>query len=271
MADVLAGYLIVAAGALAIRPLMGLVVATGCIYSLGCVLNDLVDREVDRVERPWRPIPSQAVTIAEGVFITFILAALALLGAAVAGLFALITACVLIFFVVFYDMFSKQHPFWGPLGMALCRAFNLLLGMSPHVDRLGAYAVLPLLTLGYVFSLTVLSRLEVGQRERRYGVRVGIGWGVFLIGAMALVAMEFLQPLSLIYFLGLVGVAVPSVVVALKSLRASEVQDAVKKLVLGIVAVDAFYVSGVHGFLYGLPIMVCLFPSVYLARRFYVT
>ncbi len=271
MADVLAGYLIVALHVFSVKPLLGVLAATACIYSLGCVLNDLMDRETDRMERPSRPIPSQAVTIAEAVVITFILAALGFLSAWAAGFHALVTACLLIVLVVVYDVFSKQDAFWGPLGMAGCRALNLVLGMSPHPAGIGIYGVLPLLTLGYVFGLTVLSRLETGRKEKGYAALLAIGWGLFGTGVIVLLGTKLVKPIALVYLAVLLGVAGPFVVTALKSLRPQAVQRAVKWLVLGIAAVDAFYVSGVHGFSYGLPVMACLLPSVYLARKFYVT
>lgn len=271
MADVLAGYLIMAAGVFSFKPLLGVLGATACIYSLGCVLNDLMDRETDRVERPSRPIPSQAVTITEAVLITYALAALGFLSAWAAGSRAFIVACLLIALVVFYDVFSKQDPLWGPLGMAACRALNLMLGMSPHGARIGAYVLLPLLTFGYVFSLTVLSRLEMGQRETGYRTSMAIGWALFGIGVLIVLGTKLLRAGGLVYLCALLGMAGPPVVTALRNPHPQAVQKAVKWLVLGIPALDAFYVAGVRGFLYGLPVMACLIPSLYLARRFDVT
>lgn len=271
MADVLAGYLIAALHVFSVKPLFAVLAATACIYSLGCVLNDLMDRETDRVERPSRPIPSQAVTITEAVVITFILVALGFLSAWGAGFHALVIACLLILLVVVYDVFSKQDAFWGPLGMAGCRALNLGLGMSPHPAGIGIYGVLPFLTLGYVFGLTVLSRLETGRKEKGYVALLAIGWGLFGTGVVVLLGTKLFKPISLVYLVVLLGAAGPSVVTALKSLQPLAVQRAVKWLVFGIPVVDAFYVSGVHGFSYGLPVMACLLPSIYLARKFYVT
>ncbi len=58
MADVLAGYLIVTGAAVRWDILLPLLLATACLYAAGCVLNDFHDREIDRRERPFRPIPS---------------------------------------------------------------------------------------------------------------------------------------------------------------------------------------------------------------------
>ena len=60
LADVLAGYAV--AGLPGPRYLAWLLPATACLYAGGVVLNDVFDRDIDRKERPERPIPSGRVT-----------------------------------------------------------------------------------------------------------------------------------------------------------------------------------------------------------------
>ena len=56
LGDVLAGYAIAGLGNLPALPwLLG---ATVCLYAGGVVLNDVFDFEIDRRERPERPLPS---------------------------------------------------------------------------------------------------------------------------------------------------------------------------------------------------------------------
>jgi len=271
MADVLAGYLIVSSGRFQGAALIGVLVTTSCLYSLGCALNDLMDREVDRIERPTRPIPSQTVTIIEAVVISFVLAVVGLFAAMAAGPNALTVACLLIIVVVIYDTLAKAHRLWGPFTMAMCRALNLVLGMSVDLENIGPFWPLPLLTLAYVFSLTVLSRLEVGRRESGYKIHLVLGWVVFMTGVFVLLIVGVLKPVSVVYLGILLVTAGPPVFEALKSYRPEAVQRAVKVLILGIPVVDALYVSGAHGLALSMVVIACILPSIYFAKRFYVT
>src|SRR5262245_15685966 len=59
-ADVLAGYAL--AGLQNPGTLPWLLPATASLYAGGIVLNDYFDRDLDRVERPERPIPSGRIS-----------------------------------------------------------------------------------------------------------------------------------------------------------------------------------------------------------------
>src|SRR4051794_19149635 len=61
-ADSLAGWLIVRGSLEEPRRWVPLVLASVAIYAAGIVLNDVFDFEIDRVERPNRPLPSGRVS-----------------------------------------------------------------------------------------------------------------------------------------------------------------------------------------------------------------
>src|SRR3546814_20802287 len=55
----------------------------------------------------------------------------------------------------------KSHSLFGPLNMGLCRAVNLLLGISVVPALTGRMAWLGLFPLGFITAVTVISRGEV--------------------------------------------------------------------------------------------------------------
>src|SRR4029077_5124911 len=121
---------VLAALALAGRPVtlahaVILCVALSLFYVGGMWLNDAFDRDIDRVERPERPIPSGQTDAA-----TVFMWGFAMLGAgvgmiaalAIAGgghLEAVASALLLALVIVYYDMHHKGVP-WSPLIMGLC-------------------------------------------------------------------------------------------------------------------------------------------------------
>lgn len=145
------------------RPLRGrrlaLPAASVALYWAGMALNDYVDRVLDNVERPERPIPSgrispdQALAVAGGLTV----AGLGLAGAG-GGRDALRIAAPLVGTIWAYDLWLKHTPA-GPAAMAACRGLDVLLGAGWQARRRGlpAAAALAAHTLG----VTVLSRGEV--------------------------------------------------------------------------------------------------------------
>ncbi|WP_298178632.1 SCO3242 family prenyltransferase [Saccharomonospora sp.] len=152
----------VAGGAAAGTPLRGrrllLPTASAAFYWAGMALNDWADRDLDAVERPERPIPSGRVSagaaLATGSALTAAGLVLARLGG---GARAWRTAVPLAACVWAYDTVLKGTAF-GPVGMAACRALDVLLGAGGgERTALPAAAALGVHTLG----VTALSAGEV--------------------------------------------------------------------------------------------------------------
>lgn len=165
LADVLAGYAIAGLGHR--RALLWLLVSTACLYAGGVVLNDFFDRDLDRVERPERPIPSgrvpanSAAALGAGLLFAGIVAAF--MANPAAGLIGVAIAAL----VVLYDAWGKHRALFGPINMGSCRGLNLLLGVAAAPVVLSAAWPVALLPLLYITAVTAVSRGEVlgGSRE----------------------------------------------------------------------------------------------------------
>ncbi|GAB3963321.1 UbiA family prenyltransferase [Actinoallomurus acanthiterrae] len=176
--DVLAGA--AAAGFPIGRRWLGCAAGSVCLYWAGMALNDYADRELDRRERPERPIPSGrvtprlALTLASGLTVA---------GVAVAGLAggrpALRVAVPLAATVWLYDLALKNTAA-GPAGMAAARTLNVLMGSGPRPE-----AVAPALTVGgHVLVVTTLSLGEV--RGTRREVPLGALAGTAVVASATL-------------------------------------------------------------------------------------
>jgi 4-hydroxybenzoate polyprenyltransferase len=271
MADVVAGYLIIGASEIHWPEFICLLLSTTGIYAGGCALNDFCDRKVDAKERPSRPIPSGRTSPRETLALACILFGIGLLGASLAGLKSFVVAFIIVLFAFFYDGLTKELQIIGPLNMALCRAFNLLLGMSPALPFINLAMIFPLISLVYVFILTTLSKFEVGGRPARKGWIILGGWVLVLIGISYLKVTRYLMFDGFI-FLGVLALFTgPTLFAGLLKPEPHNVGRAVKFLVLGIPFLDAVYVSGMYGWPYGVPVALFAFPSIALSSYFYVT
>jgi 4-hydroxybenzoate polyprenyltransferase len=114
-------------GARAEWPAIAIVCAAlSLLYVAGMFLNDAFDRDIDRVERPDRPIPAGQVTAAAVFAAGFAMLAfgvLAIAGLAVmtnVGWRPIASVIVLSVLIVIYDMSHKRNAF-APVVMGLCR------------------------------------------------------------------------------------------------------------------------------------------------------
>src|SRR5579875_3646065 len=167
-ADSLAGWLL-AGGSLA-EPgrWLPLTSASMALYASGTALNDVFDLEVDRAERPGRPLPSGQVPISAARSIgglgLLLGPALALGGGSLnaAAVAAILAVCILA-----YDAGVKRTPL-GPVLMGACRGLNVLMGMA-HAPKLGGLATWSAACAYglFVAGITVISRFETHEGERQ--------------------------------------------------------------------------------------------------------
>ena len=283
-ADSLAGWLVVGGSLAEPRRWLPLAGASMAIYAAGIALNDVFDYEIDRVERPNRPLPSGAVSrrfaaILGGTLLAIGPALAALSGSATSlAIAGALAACVLA-----YDVGLKRTVL-GPEVMGACRGLNLLLGMS-QAERFGgptAWLFAGSIAL-FVAGLTWISRFEAETGRGRGAAAGMIVQNVALLGVIAAalrVAGELpargtgrpIVPLE-----GLLVLAAVALIVNLADGRAVRepgprtLQRAVKTGVLALVWLDVGVVAAVRGPIPALAVAVLWLPAFLLGRRLYST
>jgi 4-hydroxybenzoate polyprenyltransferase len=158
--------------------------ASTCLYWAGMALNDFADREVDRRERPERPIPSGRVTPRTALGISAGLTAVGLAVATVAGgRRSAGVAAVLAGAVWAYDLSDKSGPV-SVATMASTRGLDVLLGASAG-GRSGLLraAVPAALVAAHTAGVTALSRGEVHGSSA--GVARACATATAVIGSLA--------------------------------------------------------------------------------------
>ncbi len=275
LADILAGAAV--AGAWAIGQPTGpglwlLLLATIGLYGGGVVFNDVFDLEIDREERPERPLPSGRISLrtaaSGGALLLFLGVAAALAVSVVSGAIALLVAAA----ALLYDKYAKHHAAWGPLVMGLCRGGNLLLGMSIVVPALTTYWFLAILPILFIADITLTSQGEVAG-ENRPTLRLALALDATVVGLFLLLAWftdyELLAggPFLLLWW----WMNSAAKLRALRDNRPALIQRAVKMGVLSLIPLNAAIAGGFIGPLGGIVVLLLLPLSLGLARYFAVT
>ena len=251
--------------------LASLMVSSGLLYVAGIALNDYFDVEIDRKERPSRPLPSGSVPKRHAMAIALIaLIAANAIALLAAGPASLAVSLALTAMIIAYD-YKLKHTHAGPFAMGGTRFLNVILGASPAILFAGAgmqlVAVFAASLFVYVVAITLLSRKEVGSEKP----------GLFpfsmvfaLVAAIAVLGLptlrwEFLITLSLFAAV---------MIVTFKQHTATgspSVQKAVRNMVISIIILDSVFVSGTVGLFYGMATLLLIAPAIVLAKKLYVT
>ena len=271
-ADILAGMAIVGFFNTPNIPWNGLllVISSALLYAGGVVLNDVFDYELDKIERPERPIPSGLIQYNNALFFGFFLLSIGILMAYLVNTSSFIVAIFLSGSIIGYDAFSKKFSLLGPLNMGVCRGLNLLLGMSVFQEfDFWPYALVPVL---FIFAVTLISRGEIHGKNKKNIAFAGFLYVLVLIfvivlhkmfGASSLVYLFFLISFSLMVFAPLGKAYIQN--------KPQNIMKAVKAGVLSIVLLDATLAVAHSGWQIGLIIVLLLPLSILLAKAFAVT
>lgn len=257
-----------------IRTIILLALSTSFLYGGGVVLNDVFDAELDKVERPERPIPSGLIRKSSAGLFGILLLLLGILCAALSDPTDLLSPSTLVATVIaisatVYDKWAKHHSFLGPFTMGFCRGCNLLLGMTasgyPELFPLG---IIPLI---YIFAITMISRGEVhgGKRTTLYVAAL-----LYILVVSAILAVAFFfetLPQTLLFVAFFAAMIFLPLQKAINQPIGPRIGKAVKSGVISLIIMNASWAAASDNLVMAFVILALLPISLLLARLFAVT
>ncbi len=209
-------------------------------YMGGMTLNDVVDRDIDRQQRPDRPIPSGRVTVPAALGFAVACLAGGVTLAAFAGPHALWIAVILVAVIVIYDLVHK-HAAASVLLMGACRGLVYLFAAAAVAwppDRVVTATLAVTITV-YIALVSVVARVESGRTldARR--------WVAIVLVPVALAPIAVIRPDSWTWTVAAaIVVAAWLMVVARHALApAPRIRLAVPGWLAGICLVDGLYLT----------------------------
>lgn len=145
-----------------------LVSSMSLYYAGGMCLNDIVDAPLDRIAKPFRPLPAGLITIrAAGVAAVSLFAAASLLLLWFPDRRVILAGLCLLLLIVLYDVYHKANPA-SVLLMAACRGMIFPIAALAAVGAVGwAVGVGGSAQFLYVVLLSVVARQENKSRVSR--------------------------------------------------------------------------------------------------------
>jgi len=274
IADILAGAAVASAFISSFQPLnlFWLIIATTGLYGGGVVFNDFFDADLDKIERPERPIPSGAATRKNAFILGALLFTLGISAAFQVTSVSGILACLITIFAVSYNAVTKHIELLGPLNMGLCRGLNLMLGVSLVPEIVFSYWFLMCIPIIFIAAITSISKGEVSGSGKQ-PLYIAACFYLLVFSAIVLLGASSKNyswqnlPFALLF-----GVAVtPSIIRAIKDSSAEKIRAAVKAGILSLIIMNAALAAAFGGFLFGLIILLLLPFSKFLAKTFAVT
>lgn len=266
--------------------LVALMVSSGLLYIAGIILNDYFDIEVDKKERPSRPLASGIIKKEHAMIVALAaLAAANMICVLAVNLVSFAISIALSGVIVAYNYRLKWNKIAGPFAMGTARFLNVILGASPALGAIilayNTEMVYPNLWIilfaasslfAYVNAIMLLSKREVvGSTRQVHVVAFSIVFAVIASMGILGFVLQF-QSTFLINLAIFAAVMIFTFKHYLTAVSSAEfTQKAIRNMVISIVILDSVFVSGTAGLVYGMAALLFIIPAVILAKKMYVT
>lgn len=174
ISNVWAGAVIVNGGNIPFPDLLFATVASASLYGGGIALNDYNDRNLDRLYRLERPIPSGLISEHSALLVAGSFLALgAATGFMISKLAGFITIGIALS-VILYDSLLKKWFLPGIVSMGMCRGLNWTFGLETGNKRYSQFIFIPIAIFIYIAALTAIARSETEKPVFKKIVASGI-------------------------------------------------------------------------------------------------
>ncbi len=276
IADVIAGAAIsgfLSGGLTEPMPLLLLVLSTVGLYGGGIVFNDIFDLKQDQIERPERILPSGKLSVNTAITFGSILLLMGVLAAALVSWISGAIAFSVAVLALTYDKFSKHVQVLGPLNMGLCRAGNLMLGVSIIPAAVGEFWWLGIIPVLFISAVTLTSQKEAeGNNKGSVTLALGLDVAILIILLLLVRLTDFRLELAAVFMAMWFLMNASAKYKAITHNVPKNIMNAVRMGVLSLIPLDAAMAAGFSGKLWlGLVVLLLLPLSIALAKKFAVT
>jgi lysylphosphatidylglycerol synthetase-like protein (DUF2156 family) len=253
-----------------------LVTISVLLYCVGIVLNDLYDFDIDKKERPNRPLPSGKISRRSAIVLVAIFSTLALILSLLVSISTLVISSILFLVNFGYDKYLKNTRA-GPLTIASARVMNILLGASVSFRSVDSYSQIVTLTFVLIITFVYVSLIGFISRYEVHGfsdntklllppaIVATVISSIILFSLMGFFKLESLIILSLFSFIMIITFS------RIYRRDSGRTQQIVRNMILSIIVLDSTFLTGIIGIELGLAVLTLMAPLLVLANKMYMT
>ena len=265
--NVLIGYFFSLSSTSDFTSLPFLLVTSGMLFSAGMVFNDFFHLNIDKKERPNRPLPSGKISKQKALFLGIIFLIIGNIFAFIVGYDSLIISLVMTGIIISYNYRLKFSSFLGIFSLSIIRFLNVLLGFSviSFSYEIVQFAI-PIAI--FVGGISILAKNEIGfstlisQKLNKILNSITIIYVSILI--MKNFQIEQLIFLSLFSLLSLNPFNN-------KQNSKTKIQKQVTFQLLSIILLDATIITLFSSFYYGILVTLLIIPAYLITKKLYLT
>lgn len=266
--NILVGFFLVQESYVNLEFIIPLLLTSGFLFLAGMIFNDYFDYELDKKERPSRPLPSGAISKKSAFFLGVIFLIIANISSSLVGFQSLMISFLMTLIILSYDFRLKQIPILGVLSLSTIRFLNVILGASIILFdiQIIQYAI----PIGlFVGGISILAKTETSfSSEKTKFINLILIFAT-LIYTLIIILKNF-EIISLI-FLSIFSISVFFPFFSRKNVDTNQIQKKVTFQLLAIIILDATLISTVSDISVALLTASLYIPSYLITRKMYLS
>ncbi|UXD21612.1 digeranylgeranylglyceryl phosphate synthase [Ignicoccus pacificus DSM 13166] len=240
---------VIAGSMLVVKPLLVpaliAIITAVMIAAAGYAINDYFDIEIDKINKPERPIPSGRISPREALLLSYPLFFLAPLIALIVGIFTALFAAINSVLMYFYSRSLKRMGLIGNLVVAFSTAATLFYGALAQVEWIKEWKVLalimPVVLMTFFLGLAreIVKGVEDYYGDKANNVRtLAVVWGphkalktaliLTIVSIIMAIISFFTTPLSYLFLALTVSAGIASVISIAKAMKGKDPVSAAK-------------------------------------------
>ena len=244
-----------------------LLVTSGMLFSAGMVFNDFFDLNIDKKERPNRPLPSGKISKQKALFLGIIFLIIGNIFAFIVGYDSLIISLVMTGIIISYNYRLKFSSFLGIFSLSIIRFLNVLLGFSiiSFSYEIVQFAI-PIAI--FVGGISILAKNEIGfstlisqKLNKLLNFATIIYVCILIIKNFQIEQLIFLSLFSLLSLNPFNN----------KQNSKTKIQKQVTFQLLSIILLDATIITLFSSFYYGILVTLLVIPAYLITKKLYLT
>jgi 4-hydroxybenzoate polyprenyltransferase len=274
--------------------LLILVFSSIFLYIGGLVTNDLFDFDIDKKERPNRPLPSGKIKKNTTIILSFLFLGSGLLLALLVSITSAVVSVILVMMILLYN-YKLKNGVSRPFLMGGIRGLNVIygtttinefsnssfFGANPNID----YTILINLVIAtlsvfvHIFTLTLISARETVEQINKFKKLINLKSvyiAYFSIFILILSLGAIFLPNKIIFFLFFIVFLTAVSFIFFRKIekekyQSQDIQFIVKNMIILLIILDASFVAGSAGFYFGGVTASLLIPCIVIGKQIRMT